>query len=259
LCASLVARYSGTPGPYPALEPTFAAFRRVKTAKKRRLRADLAHSTGLRGKYTGLPGKPYRPRPTGYRASGEIYRASGEEVSSPQHCRARSAKPLLTVSLSERLGTRQSHPLTSSSGCPGLNFAALPLGHGHYLVRAGEIKSPLGTYMLHFSSRSATKVPSRHDYPTLQVQGVTKRSLVLGLPGLGGSEAPELRVSPLPGIPRTQRRASGEITGLGGKRCRARREDIPGLGGNLTGLRGKFVVHISCKMGLFWKAAPPTV
>jgi hypothetical protein len=35
-------------------------------------------------------------------------------------------------------------------------------------------------------------------------------------------------------------RASGENTGLAGKSYRACREELPGFGGNLTGLRGKF-------------------
>jgi hypothetical protein len=121
--------------------------------------------------------------------------------------------------------------------------------------------------MLHFSSGSETAGAPCDDYPALQVQMLTKRSSVLGIPGFGGREMAEFRVSLIAryapvrdaGLRGKSYRASGEITGFGGKQCRACGEEIPGFGGNLTGLRGKFLLHMSCKTALFSNAALPTV
>ena len=134
-------------------------------------------------------------------------------------------------------------------------------------MRAGKINRHLGSHMLDFSPPPQTAVAARDGHPALQVQALTKSSSVAGIPGFGGRDVPRIRVSPnaryalVPnaGLRGKSYRASREITGLGGKRCRARGEEIPGFGGNFTGLRGKFLGHNSCKTALFSNAAPPTV
>jgi len=70
-------------------------------AKNRTIGADSTGSTGLGGKYTGLPGKPHRPRPSGYRASGEILPGFGGRGAVAS---TTSSPPLKTTPNRPRLG-----------------------------------------------------------------------------------------------------------------------------------------------------------
>ncbi len=70
-------------------------------AKNRTIGVDSTGATELGGKYTGLPGKPPPPRPSGYRASGEILPGFRGRSAVPSTI---SSPPLKTTPNRPRLG-----------------------------------------------------------------------------------------------------------------------------------------------------------